>query len=394
MTDGPDHTRLHGSAGCAARARRLGPGSPEAPPQRRSRLLALLVIVGALQVIGLVMVLSASSVISLRDYGSSWYHFNRQAAWAGVSLVALVVLSRIDYRAFRRLSTPLLVAAIALLLLVLVPGVGISVNGASRWLGVGPLRFQPSELAKLALVVWAADLLTRRSQLLGDSRATIGPVVIVVGLVAVPIVLEPDLGTAIIIGAIGTSVLYAAGVRLLPLVGLASLGAAATVALTMMRSYRRARLLAFLDPWADPLNTGYQTIQSLVGIASGGVTGVGVGASRTKWGFLPFAHTDFIFAIIAEELGLIGAVTVVMLFVAFGFVGFAIAMHSPDRFGMLLAAGITAWILTQAFVNIGAATGLLPITGVPLPFLSAGGTSLVVAMAAAGVLVNIARQSR
>jgi cell division protein FtsW len=188
-------------------------------------------------------------------------------------------------------------------------------------------------------------------------------------------------------------VLFVAGVPLRPLGATVGLGAVAATALALGAGYRRARLTAFLDPWADPGNTGYQTIQSLVGIASGGLAGTGLGASRAKWGFLPYAHTDFIFAVISEELGLIGGVLVVGLFVALGVLGLRAALLAPDRFGMLVAAGITAWFLVQAFVNIGAVIGVLPITGVPLPFVSFGGSSLLVGMAAAGVLLNVARQA-
>ncbi|MBK9181220.1 MAG: putative lipid II flippase FtsW [Acidimicrobiales bacterium] len=340
------------------------------------------------------MVLSSSSVQALHDYGSSWRYFNRQVVWVSLGALVLVGALRVDYRQWRRITVPLLLLSYALLVLVLVPGLGVTVNGSTSWLGMGELRFQPAELVKLALLLYACDLLTRRSHRVDDVRYTVGPVVLVLSGAVFLMMLQPDLGTALVTVAVVFSVLFVAGTPLLPLAGLLLVGTGAAVALSFSAGYRRARLLAFVDPWKDPLNTGYQTVQSLVGLASGGISGVGLGASRAKWGFLPHAHTDFIFAIIGEELGLVGALIVVALFVAFGVVGVGVAMAAPDRFGMLLAAGITAWILVQAFVNMGAVVGVLPITGLTLPFVSFGGSSVLVSMAAAGMLLNVARRGR
>jgi cell division protein FtsW len=274
--------------------------------------------------------------------------------------------------------------------------VGVGANGATRWLGAGSLRFQPSELAKLAMIVWAAHWLAdpKRHAAVHDDPRVLRPVLMVVGTAAALLLLQPNLGTLIIATGAVAVVVYLSGASLLRLAGWGALGFGAAAVAALGASYRRARVLAFLDPWADPANTGYQTIQSLVGIASGGLTGVGLGASRAKWGFLPYAHTDFIFAIIAEELGLIGALTVLALFVALGLFGVRAALRAPDAFGMMLAAGITTWFVLQALVNVGAVVGLLPITGVPLPFVSYGGTSLVVNLVAMGVLLSIARQGR
>jgi cell division protein FtsW len=206
--------------------------------------------------------------------------------------------------------------------------------------------------------------------------------------------LQPNLGTTIILGVIVFAVLFVAGTPIKPLAVAGGVLAGLAGLLAVAAPYRMRRLMAFRDPWKDPLNTGYQTIQAQIGTANGGLWGVGLGEGRAKWGFLPFPHTDFIFAIIAEELGLLGALTVVSLFIAFGVLGIRTALRAPDRFGMLLATGVTAWILVQAFVNIGAVVGALPITGVPLPFVSFGGSSLLVLMAAAGLLLNISRQAR
>jgi cell division protein FtsW len=362
---------------------------------RRSRTFGgLLGVIVALNLLGLVMVLSASSVSALDTYGSSWYIALRQAIWLAAGTAACVVVARRDYHRWRRWSLPGLAVSGVLLGLVLVPGICMNVNGASRWLGYGPFSLQPSELAKLAVLLFACDLLARRAAWMADLRLTLVPVGAVFGSVAMLLMLQPNLGTTLVIGAIVLSVLYVAGAPLIPLVGVGISGAAAATVLALGASYRRARVLAFLDPWADPLNTGYQNIQSLVGIASGGLTGVGIGESKAKWGFLPYAHTDFIFAIIGEELGLLGALVVVGLFVALCILGAKAASQAPDRFGMLLAAGVTAWFGVQAFVNVGAVIGILPITGVPLPFVSYGGSSLVFSMVGAGLLLNVARQGQ
>lgn len=363
------------------------------PPGRRSpTFMLLLIVVTILTLLGLVMVLSASSVSDLRSTGNSWYSFQRQVLWVLIGAGAMVVTLRVDYRTWRRWSTPVLWGCLGLLALVLVPGVGVSVNGATRWLGAGPVQIQPAEFAKLGLLLWVCDLLARRWKQMGDSRATLRPVLIGLGGTAMLLLAQPNLGTTIVISASVLVVLLVAGTSLWKMAALGAVATVSTTALALGAGYRRDRVLAFLDPWADPLNTGYQTIQSMVGIASGGLTGVGLGASRAKWGFLPFAHTDFIFAIIAEELGLIGAGTVIVLFAALGMFGARTAMGAADPFGMLLATGITTWLVVQAVVNLGAVLGVLPITGVPLPFVSFGGSSLVVTLAATGILLNIARQ--
>jgi len=375
-------------------SRRRHPTAKPVRTPRPSRIFAgLLVVVVALNLVGLVMVLSASSVSALDTYGSSWYVAMRQGMWVLVGAVVCGIMIRVDYHRWRRASIPALVLSVVLLALVLVPGVGTTVNGATRWLGAGPLSLQPSELAKLAVLLFAADLLARRAAWMGDLRLTLVPTAVVFSGVALLLMLQPNLGTTMVLGAIVLSVLWVAGAPALPLAALTTAGALAAGALALWAPYRRARLLAFLDPWATYEESGYQYIQSLVGVASGGLTGTGLGESRAKWGFLPEAHTDFIFAIIGEELGLVGALAVVALFVTLCILGSRAALLAPDRFGMLLAAGVTVWFGTQAFVNIGVVIGLLPITGVPLPFVSYGGSSLLFNMAAAGLLLNVARQS-
>jgi cell division protein FtsW len=351
------------------------------------------VLVALLCGIGLMMVLSASSVIALRDYGGSWIFFQRQAMWVLVGVLAMGLAARLDYHVWQRMAIPLLALSFALLALVLVPGVGLSAGGSTRWLGVGIVRIQPSELAKLALLLFAADLAVRRAGQIADTRAVLRPVGLVTAGLATLVMLQPDMGTTALMVFVALVVVFVGGARLRTLakvgvgVGLGSL------VLARLEPYRWERVFAFLHPWSDLGNTGYQVAQSMVALGTGHVTGIGLGASRAKWGFLPNAHTDFIFAIIGEELGLIGTLGVLILFAALAVTGVRIALAAPDRFGTLIASGITAWIIGQAAVNMGAVTGTMPVTGVPLPFVSFGGSSLVVAMAAAGILLNIAKQA-
>jgi cell division protein FtsW len=362
--------------------------------QRRSgrAFLLLLAVVVVLNLVGLVMVLSASSVVALHENGSSWYYFIRQAIWLAVGGVALVIALRVDYHRWQRWARPVLLVSLGLLVLVL--AVGVEVNGSKRWLGIADLGIQPSEFAKFAVILFAADLLARRSDRMARTDITLRPLVVVLVVTAGLIMLQPNLGTTLIVCSIVLIMLFVAGTPMRSLGSIAAIGMTGALALAVAAPYRRSRMLAFLDPWKDPQNTGFQTIQSLVGTASGGLFGVGLGASRAKWGFLPFAHTDFIFAIIAEELGLIGALLVLGLFLGFGVLGVSTALRAPDLFGTLLATGVTAWITVQAVVNIGAVLGVLPITGVPLPFVSFGGSSMVATMFATGVLLNVARQAR
>jgi cell division protein FtsW len=379
----------------------VGARRPGARPVRRAQAAGgwgtaqatVVAVVAALCVLGLAMVLSASSVYSLYEGQSTWFHFTRQAMWLSVGLVALLIGRMVPYQMWRRVVPLVVGVTLFALVIVLIPGIGLVANGSRRWIGIGGLTVQPSEGLKMALILYTADLLAKRSHELGDSRRTLAPPLLVFGIAAVLVLSQPDLGTVIIAGGIMVAVMFVGGVPAVPLMTVAAIGGAFATALTMTQPYRRARLLAFLDPWDDPLNTGYQTIQSMVGIASGGLTGVGVGEGRAKWGYLPFAHTDFIYATVAEEMGFIGASMILTLFVVLAVVGVRIAMRAPDQFGTLLAVGIVVWLVSQALVNIGAVVGVLPITGVPLPFVSFGGTSLVAVMGAVGILLNIGKQA-
>jgi cell division protein FtsW len=355
-------------------------------------VLAFLVVV--LNLIGLVMILSASSVESLRQYGSPWYYFERQLLWLCLGSGAFAITVTLDYRRWRRFGALAAAGTLLLLLAVMAPGLGISVGGSSRWLGVGSWRLQPSELAKLALVVFAADVLDRRARRVRQWRYSMVPVLTVFAVMAGLVMLQPDMGTTMVMACIVLGILYSAGAPLAPMGAVLGVGGALAMLMAVAAPYRWRRLTAFLHPFADASNTGYQSAQGLVALGSGRLAGLGIGASRASWGYLPNQQTDFIFAVIGEETGLIGSLLLVGLFLAFAVLGVRSACRAPDRFGALLAAGITAWIVGQAVINIGAVVGLLPVTGVPLPFVSFGGSSLIIALGAAGILANIAKQSR
>lgn len=350
---------------------------------------------GALVVLGLVMILSASSVTSFTSYGSSFYFFKRQLLWAAVGATAFLIFAAMDYRGLKGWGYGAYLFVVALLVAVLLPGVGVMAGGSVRWLDLGPLSFQPSELAKLALILFAADILSRKPERsLNKFSHTLIPLMPAIGLLTLLVMLQPDLGTAVLLGAICLCMLFVAGAPAFHLIPIAATAAAAGAVLALSEDYRRARILAFQDPWRDPLNTGYQAIQSLIAMGSGGWFGVGLGASRQKWSYIPNAHTDFIYAILGEEMGLFGTLLVLGLFAFLTYLGVRTARRSCDRFGMMMASGITIWIALQALVNIGAVTATLPITGVPLPLVSFGGSSLVVSMAALGILTSIARHSK
>jgi len=362
--------------------------------QANQAFVLLVGLIALFAVIGLVMVLSASSDEAMLAGSSPLLYFERQVVWVAVGAVALLAFAFIDYHAWPRWSGPLLAVVTVLLVAVCVPGVGVVVNGSRRWLGVGSLQFQPSELAKLALVLFAASLLSRRADRMDDTRFTFRPVAIVVVILAALIMKQPDMGTAMVICGIAATTLFVAGTPTRTLAAATAVSAVGGALLGVVAPYRLHRLLSFMHPQRDAGNTGYQAIQGRVGMAAGHWFGLGLGASRQKTGYLPNAYTDFIFAVIGEEIGFVGCVIVVVLFVALAVLGVRAAMRAPDRLGTLLAAGITAWIVIQALVNVGAVVGLLPVTGVPLPFVSFGGSSMVIAMAGVGILANVTRQGR
>ncbi|HEC09423.1 MAG TPA: putative lipid II flippase FtsW [Acidimicrobiales bacterium] len=381
--------------GSRSRARaRTGtrPAPASSGPAGDRGFVMLVAIVLVMNLFGLVMVLSASSVTSLTDNGDSWSYFNRQLVWVALGTVAMVTTMNIDYRLWPRISWFVYGAVLALLVAVL--AVGVNVNGSTRWIVAGPLRLQPSELAKIATVLAVATLLADREHCLGDRRRSIHTTIVVMAPLMLLILAEPDLGTTLIIAMVAATMLFAAGVPLRPLGGFAGLGLLAAGLLARLAPYRYRRIVAFRDPWADPRGVGWQPLNSLAGLANGGSSGVGLGESRVKWGWLANSHTDFIYAIIGEELGLIGTMAVLAMVALIGFLGLRAAYRAPDLLGRMLATGVTMWLLVQAFVNIGGVVGLLPITGVTLPFVSFGGSSLLVTMAATGILLNVARRGR
>jgi cell division protein FtsW len=348
--------------------------------------LLVLVTLG-LVAFGLVMVYSASSARALLSADAPSYYLKRQAIYAVMGLVALVILSRFDFHRLRHATQPLL--AVTFVLLVAVLAIGTAVNGARRWIPIGFMNFQPSELAKLVLALWTAALLARRPapRTLGELAKPIG---VVVGLACALILIEPDLGTAIAIAIMVSAILVVSGTRLRLLASAAGIATSVVLLAIWLEPYRRERIFSFLDPWHDPQGAGFQSVQSMIALGSGGFFGVGLGESVQKIYYLPEASTDMIFAIVGEELGLIGAMGVIAAFAVFAYAGFNIALHCRDPFGKRLAAGITALICGQAAVNVSAVMGIAPLTGIPLPFVSYGGSSLVVGLAAVGILLNIA----
>ena len=349
---------------------------------------------GLLLALGLVMVLSASSVRSYATYHSSYTIAVKQSIFIAVGLPAMWVASRLPVRFWRVVAAPLLVLSVALLVLVLVPGVGKRVDGATRWIPLpGSFNLQPSELAKLGLALWGADLLVRKKKLLGEWKHLFVPLLPAVCLLSALVMLEPDMGTTIVIVSVAMALLWVVGtpsryfgVLLAVVVGLGSV-------LAVVNTERLQRLTSFLHPFDDKLNTGYQAVQGLYALSSGGWLGLGLGASREKWaGGLPNAHTDFVFAIVGEELGLLGTLTVLLLFATLVYAGIRIAKRTTDPFSRLAATGVTAWLASQSLVNIGAVVGLLPITGIPLPLISFGGSALVPTLVGIGLLLSIARR--
>jgi cell division protein FtsW len=367
---------------------------PDAAPLARRDLFLLLGSAGFLTVTGLVMVLSAGSVTAAQGYdGNSFWYFQRQLVYAAVGVVGAVVIARMPPRVWRAIATPFL-AVTVVLMLIASRTTSASLYGASRWIDLGPVTLQPSEFAKLAVVAFTATILARKWKLLDDPSHLLLPLGPVVGLVAGLGMLQRDLGTTVIICGAAFVILFVAGVRLRYLGTAGVVGLVIAGYLIVGEAYRRTRFFdAWLNPWADPQRSGYQLIQGLIAFGSGGWLGTGLGTSHAKWDFLPNAHSDFIFAVIGEELGLLGALVVLCAFVVLVYAGIRIAIHATDTFERLLAAGVIGWIGLQAVINLGAVTGLLPITGVPLPLVSFGGSALVVTLAGVGVLASVARSS-
>ena len=354
----------------------------------------LLVAVIALVAIGVVMVYSASSVnsyITTADPGSQGL---QQGIWAVLGLVAMVAASRTDFRLLRYVAIPAFVVTMGLLVVVLIPGIGTSAFGSRRWLflpGIG--GFQPAELAKLAVCLYLAHWLDRRGTEARGLWNGLVPFLVLVGPGFLLISLEPDLGTAGVYVAAALAVFFMAGANLFYLGAIGGSVVGAAYLMVTSTPYQLQRIEGFLDPFRDPLHTGYNAVQALLALGLGGITGAGLGASRQKYLYLPAPSTDFIFAIIGEEWGLIGTVTVLLLFVVVAYQGYRIAIKAPDTFSGLLAAGITTWLVVQACINMMVVTALLPVTGIPLPFISYGGSALIINLVAIGILLSISRET-
>lgn len=356
---------------------------------RKGRDPLLFLSVAALLLIGIVMVYSASAVYAMEKYNDPYFFIRRQLAWLVLGAGVMWYAGSRDYRELQSLSYPIMAAAFALLIAVMVPGLGREVGGARRWLSIGGWSFQPSELAKFALVLFIAKSLVKREDRLGSFLYGYLPKLIVLGFFFLPILFQPDFGTATILAGVAFLMFFVGGIRfkflaysmlvLIPILGLAIMGA----------EYRRQRILAFMDPWQEPASGGFQAIQSFYAFGRGGYLGMGLGDSKQKLFYLPEAHTDFIFAVIGEELGFVGTAGIVILFGIVMWRGFAAALRVNDSFGSNLAVGLTLLIVLQASANMAVAVGLLPTKGLALPFISLGGSSLVVSMLCVGVLLSI-----
>jgi cell division protein FtsW len=317
-----------------------------------------------------------------------------QILWAAIGVVAMVVMMRVDYRWLRVASVPIFLIALASLVLVFVPGLNRVVGGSARWLVIGPLpAVHPAEFMKLALVVYLAHWFAKRGSAVHGFWGGTVPFLVIVAPVVALVLLEPDMGTSTVLAATAFTMFFLAGANVIHLVAMAAASVPVVVAM-FMQGYQVDRITAWLDPWHSPTTLGFHSIQGYLALALGGVLGAGLGESRLAGGlFLPNASNDFIFAIIGQEFGLLGGSLVIVLFLAFGYLGIRTSLGAPDTFGALLAAGITAWICIQAFINIGVVVGLIPVTGIPLPFVSAGGSSLIVSFAAVGILLSVSRET-
>ncbi len=365
--------------------------------QLQQRLdVGLAVALALLLGLGLVMVASASIGLAEKNFGSPYYYLQKQLVFVAIGLAGGWLMYQIPLRLWEHVSLPLLLLAFLLLGVVLIPGIGRTVNGATRWIMLGPVALQVSEVAKLLVALYLAGYMVRHGQAVRERFSGFLKPVFLVGLIAALLLLEPDYGAAVVIMAMSLGMLFLGGVRLVQFLLLLGLTAGSFALLAIMSPYRMQRLTSFLDPWADPYNTGFQLTHSLIAIGSGSWTGLGLGGSIQKLLYLPEPHNDFLFAILAEELGLVGVLTVLCLYIYVVFRGFAIgaaAERSGHFFGAYLAFGLSLWIGLQAFINIGVNMGVLPTKGLTLPLMSAGGSSMVVMCAALGLLLRVYRET-
>lgn len=364
-------------------------GRPKAPPD-----VILVASVATLVAIGLVMIFSASSYYAVALHHDGLYFLKRQLVWLALGGGAAFIAYRVDYHHLRKFAPIALALSLTGLVLVLIPHVGVASGGARRWLGVGQFSFEPSEFAKLGLIVYLAAALAGKGERIRSLTFGVVPLAIITAAFTVLVVKEPDMGTASLLAFTAGAMLFAAGARIEHLLIILALSVPGIVLLIAHDTYKRARILAFLDPWKDPQDKGFHIVQSLLALGSGGPFGAGLGLSGQKFSWLPEPHTDFIAAIIGEELGFVGMLAIIVLFVAFAYRAARIALAAPDRFGFFLALGCMAMIVIQAFVNIGVVTSTWPVTGVPLPFISFGGSSLVASLVAVALVINVGRYRR
>jgi cell division protein FtsW len=354
----------------------------------------MLSAIGLILAIGLIMVYSASAVLAFHDYGDRFYFVKRQALFAALGVGALFFTMNLHYSVWKKWAPMALIVCFGLLVLVLVPGIGVVRGGARSWLGISSFGIQPSEFMKLAMILFLAKWLSEKQQTITQFRKGLLPPLGLVGLAFGLIMLQPDLGTGSVMLGAAMLLIFTAGARMAHLGGLVGLGVVGFIGLIIAAPYRLKRITNFLDPWADPLGGGYQIIQSLLAIGPGGLVGLGLGMSRQKYSYLPEPQTDFIFSIVAEELGFIGGITLILLFLIVVWRGVRAAIAAPDTFGSLLAIGITGIIGVQVLINIGVVIGMMPVTGITLPLVSYGGSSLTLLLTALGILLNVSRYSR
>jgi cell division protein FtsW len=357
-----------------------------ATAQDAQLLFPVLFLVG----IGIVMVYSASSAIAMKKFGSDYYFLKKQAVFAVIGICALVACRHIPYTVYRPLAYPLLALSILLLAAVLFSPFGVTAGGSSRWLRLGPIRFQPSEFARLALIVYLAYSMERKADRIGEFSIGFLPHVVVLGVLSALVLKQPDFGSAAILAFLTWLMMFVGGVKLTYLLSSCVLGVVAGAFIITHAGYRARRLMSFLDPWQYSSDAGYQIVHSLMAFGSGGWWGAGIGNGVQKLFYLPEPHTDFIFSVIGEELGVAGVLLIILLYLLIVWKGIRIARHAPDLFGCFLAVGLTAALALQICINMGVTLGLLPTKGLTLPFLSYGGTSLVLNMATVGILMNIA----
>ncbi|WP_166243832.1 stage V sporulation protein E [Paenibacillus turpanensis] len=348
----------------------------------------------ALLTIGVVMVYSASAVNAFHNYGDYFFYLKRQLIFAGLGVAAMFFTMNVDYMVWKKYAKIGLIICFALLVIVLIPGLGVVRGGARSWLGIGSFGIQPSEFMKLGMILFLSKMLSDDKSKITNFTHGLLPPLGLMGLAFGLIMLQPDLGTGAVLCGASLLIIYTAGARMLHLGGLAMIGVAGFVGLVLAAPYRLKRITAFMDPWSDPLGSGYQIIQSLYAIGPGGLAGLGLGMSRQKYSYLPEPQTDFIFSIVAEELGFIGGAFVLLLFMLLVWRGMRTAITAPDSFGSFLAVGIVGMVAVQVVINIGVVIGMFPVTGITLPFISAGGSSLTLMLTAMGILLNISRYSR